>query len=120
MFHGAAWEMSPDRGVGEANGALPVQPSAAAPAPYTDHEGERMLWVLAIILVIVWLVGVIIGQTLGGFLHLLLVLAALAVGTELALRFRRERREQSGGRVIEPQTKSGDRVVGRSSNRAIK
>jgi len=38
-----------------------------------------MLWTIAIILVIVWLLGMVTSYTLGGFLHLLLVLALVAV-----------------------------------------
>lgn len=38
-----------------------------------------MLWTIAILLVIMWLLGVITSNTLGGFIHLLLVLAIIAV-----------------------------------------
>jgi len=38
-----------------------------------------MLWTIAIILVIMWLLGMVTSYTLGGFLHLLLVLALVAV-----------------------------------------
>jgi len=38
-----------------------------------------MLWTIAVILVIMWLLGVVTSYTLGGFLHLLLVLALVAV-----------------------------------------
>lgn len=38
-----------------------------------------MLWTIAVILVIMWLLGMITSYTLGGFLHLLLVLALVAV-----------------------------------------
>jgi len=38
-----------------------------------------MLWTIAIILVIMWLLGMVTAYTLGGFLHLLLVLALVAV-----------------------------------------
>jgi len=48
-----------------------------------------MLWTLCILLLILWFVGVVASQTLGGFLHILLLLAALALVTELGLRYRR-------------------------------
>lgn len=48
-----------------------------------------MLWTLFVILIVLWLVGIIASETLGGFLHILLLLAALALVTELALRYRR-------------------------------
>jgi hypothetical protein len=38
-----------------------------------------MLWTIAVILVIMWLLGMVTSYTLGGFLHLLLVLALIAV-----------------------------------------
>jgi uncharacterized protein DUF5670 len=42
-------------------------------------EGANMLWTIAVILVIMWLLGMVTSYTLGGFLHLLLVLAVIAV-----------------------------------------
>ena len=50
-----------------------------------------MLWTLFVILLVLWLLGVVTAHTLGGLLHLLLVLAALALVTELGLRYRRAR-----------------------------
>ncbi len=38
-----------------------------------------MLWSLFIVLLVLWLLGVIASYTLGGFIHLLLVLAVLAL-----------------------------------------
>ena len=37
-----------------------------------------MLWTIFVILLVLWLVGVVSSYTLGGFIHLLLVLAWLA------------------------------------------
>ncbi len=42
-----------------------------------------MLWTIAIILVLMWLLGMVSSYTLGGFLHLLLVLAVIAVAIRL-------------------------------------
>lgn len=42
-----------------------------------------MLWTIAVILAILWLIGVISAYTLGGFIHLLLVLAVVMVIIEL-------------------------------------
>ena len=36
-----------------------------------------MLWTIFIILLILWLLGLISGYTLGGFVHLLLVIAVV-------------------------------------------
>jgi hypothetical protein len=38
-----------------------------------------MLWTIAVILVVLWLLGMVSSYTLGGFLHLLLVLALIVV-----------------------------------------
>ena len=38
-----------------------------------------MLVTIAVILVVMWLLGIVTSYTLGGFLHLLLVLAVIAV-----------------------------------------
>lgn len=38
-----------------------------------------MLWTLFVVLLVLWLAGVVSSYTLGGFIHLLLVLAVLAL-----------------------------------------
>ena len=38
-----------------------------------------MLWTIFVILLILWLLGVVSSYTLGGFIHLLLVLAVVVV-----------------------------------------
>lgn len=38
-----------------------------------------MLWTIFMILLILWLLGMVSGSTLGGFIHLLLVLAIVVV-----------------------------------------
>lgn len=42
-----------------------------------------MLWTLFVILLVLWLVGVVSSYTLGGFIHLLLVLAVIALVVQL-------------------------------------
>lgn len=42
-----------------------------------------MLWTLFVILLVLWLAGVVSSYTLGGFVHLLLVLAVLALVLQL-------------------------------------
>lgn len=42
-----------------------------------------MLWTLFVILLVLWLLGVISGTTLGGFIHLLLVLAIVVLVIQL-------------------------------------
>lgn len=38
-----------------------------------------MLWTIAVVLVILWLAGLVSSYTMGGFVHLLLVLAIIVV-----------------------------------------
>jgi hypothetical protein len=42
-----------------------------------------MLWTLFVVLLVLWLLGVVSSYTLGGFIHLLLVLAIVAVLVQL-------------------------------------
>lgn len=38
-----------------------------------------MLWTIAVLLLILWLLGMVSSYTLGGFIHILLILAIIAV-----------------------------------------
>ena len=38
-----------------------------------------MLWTIAVILVILWLLGLVSSYTMGGFIHILLILAVIVV-----------------------------------------
>jgi Family of unknown function (DUF5670) len=38
-----------------------------------------MLWTIAIILIILWLLGLVSGTTIGGFIHVLLVIAIIVI-----------------------------------------
>lgn len=38
-----------------------------------------MLWTIAMVLVVLWLLGVVSSTTMGGFIHILLVLAIITV-----------------------------------------
>jgi hypothetical protein len=38
-----------------------------------------MLWTIAVILMVLWALGLVSSYTLGGFIHLLLVLAVVAL-----------------------------------------
>lgn len=42
-----------------------------------------MLWTVAVVLLVLWLLGLVSSYTLGGFIHLLLVLAVIAVVVQL-------------------------------------
>jgi hypothetical protein len=38
-----------------------------------------MLWTIAVVLLILWLLGMVSSYTLGGFIHILLVLAIVVI-----------------------------------------
>ena len=42
-----------------------------------------MLWTIAIVLVVLWALGMVSSYTVGGFIHLLLILAIIAVAVRL-------------------------------------
>jgi hypothetical protein len=43
--------------------------------PYRPEEIWNMLWTIFVILLVLWLLGLVTSYTLGGFIHLLLVIA---------------------------------------------
>ncbi|HLW55129.1 MAG TPA: lmo0937 family membrane protein [Candidatus Angelobacter sp.] len=42
-----------------------------------------MLWTIFVILLVLWLIGMVSSYTMGGFIHLLLVLAVVALIVQL-------------------------------------
>jgi asparagine N-glycosylation enzyme membrane subunit Stt3 len=42
-------------------------------------EKTEMLWTIAVLLLILWLLGMVSSYTLGGFIHILLILAVVAI-----------------------------------------
>jgi fatty acid desaturase len=50
----------------------------AVPARYAKRDAI-MLYTIAVILVILWLLGLVTSYTLGGFIHILLVVAIIAI-----------------------------------------
>ncbi len=42
-----------------------------------------MLWTLAVLLVVLWALGLVTSYTMGGFIHILIVLAVIAVAVRL-------------------------------------
>ena len=47
-----------------------------------------MLWTIALVLLVLWLLGLITGTTLGGFVHVLLVIAVIVIIYNLFMRRR--------------------------------
>jgi hypothetical protein len=59
-------------------------PMDVAPKVHTpSEEVVAMLWTLFVILLIMWLLGMVSSYTMGGFIHILLVLALVAVVIQL-------------------------------------
>jgi Family of unknown function (DUF5670) len=44
-----------------------------------QERGPTMLFTIAVILVVLWLLGIVTSTTMGGFIHILLVIAVIAV-----------------------------------------
>jgi hypothetical protein len=45
----------------------------------TREGGNAMLWTIAVILLALWLLGMVTAHAMGGFIHILLVLAIVVV-----------------------------------------
>jgi hypothetical protein len=54
---------------------------ATAPAGARSQQTERgfMLYTIALVLVILWLLGLVSSYTMGGFIHILLVVAIIMI-----------------------------------------
>ena len=46
-------------------------------SPVVEPEEATMLWTIFVILLVLWLLGVVTSYTLGGFIHVLLVVAVV-------------------------------------------
>jgi Family of unknown function (DUF5670) len=47
-----------------------------------------MLWTIFVILIVLWMLGMVTAYTIGGFIHILLILALVAVAIQLINRRR--------------------------------
>jgi hypothetical protein len=54
-----------------------------AAASSLDRCEIAMLWTLFVVLLVLWLVGVVSSYTLGGFIHLLLIVAVVSLLIQL-------------------------------------
>ena len=46
---------------------------------YSWKEEKKMLWTICVILFVMWLLGMVSSYTMGGFVHILLVLALVVM-----------------------------------------
>ena len=54
-------------------------PRHALPVMGSSREEDAMLWTIFVVLMLMWLLGMVTSYTLGGFIHILLLLAIAAV-----------------------------------------
>ena len=55
-----------------------------SPRPWTAGNWEEtMLWTIFVVLLVLWLLGVVSSYTLGGFIHILLVVAVILLVLQL-------------------------------------
>ena len=54
-------------------------PRHALPVMGASREEDAMLWTIFVVLMLMWLLGMVTSYTLGGFIHILLLLAIAAV-----------------------------------------
>jgi hypothetical protein len=52
---------------------------AAGNAAGIRQKEKYMLWTVAVVLIILWLLGLVSSYTMGGFIHILLVIAIVVV-----------------------------------------
>lgn len=56
-----------------------VGPSGLSLHLKTEYEETDMLWTIFVVLLVLWLLGLVSSYTLGGFIHILLVLALVVL-----------------------------------------
>jgi uncharacterized protein DUF5670 len=58
---------------------IPVATDENRANSLSQEEVNKMLWAIFVILLVLWLVGLVSSYTMGGFIHLLLVLAIIVL-----------------------------------------
>jgi len=51
--------------------------------PLWIEKEEAMLWTIAVLLLLMWALGMVSSYTIGGFIHILLLLALISVAIQL-------------------------------------
>lgn len=46
---------------------------------FIEKEKNKMLWTIFVVLLVLWALGMVTANTLGGFIHILLLIAAAVV-----------------------------------------
>jgi hypothetical protein len=50
-----------------------------ATIPFAGQRRVLMLWTICVILIVLWLLGIVTAYTMGGLIHILLVIAIIVV-----------------------------------------
>jgi len=58
---------------------FPVSSATTSLCKTSKSHGGNMLWTICVVLVVLWLLGMVSSYTLGGFIHILLVLAVIVL-----------------------------------------
>ena len=77
-FHGKFRQQTTSR-TGPASKGLARMAANAGSA----RGGENVLWTIFVVLLVLWLLGIVSSYTLGGFIHLLLLLALVVLILQL-------------------------------------
>jgi hypothetical protein len=67
------------------NRGWPTLVRPPAEVPRTVKRNNVMLWTIAVIMLVLWLLGMVSSYTMGGFLHVLLVVAVVMVLVRLIM-----------------------------------
>jgi uncharacterized membrane protein len=59
--------------------ARPEDSTTGLVAPGRAEKENRMLYTVAVVLIVLWLLGLVSSYTMGGFIHILLVIAIIVV-----------------------------------------
>ena len=63
---------------GPSRSLVPEPRDGREPGPLKRKE-RHMLWTIAVILTVLWLLGLVSSYTMGGFIHILVVIAVIVV-----------------------------------------
>jgi len=58
----------------KAGGNAPASSDATA-----DRKEDHMMWTIAVVLIVLWVLGLVSNYTMGGFIHILIVIAIIVV-----------------------------------------
>ena len=54
-------------------------PAPVGSEPESNQRENHMLYTIAVVLVVLWLLGLVTSYTMGGFIHVLLVIAVIMI-----------------------------------------